>query len=87
MSDSAEAIGERIRLAANDVPTQTIREVARWLDDLKAKIINELGPGHPLVGTVAAMIDSRNADVDQLIASFSQLMAEIEELGDRIAGH
>jgi hypothetical protein len=86
MSDSTDAIGERIRLTANDVPTQNLRQVVIWLEEIQAKIIGELGAGHPMVNDVGQMIGARVAEVDQLIASFSQLQADIEGMGDRVAG-
>lgn len=86
MSDSAEAIGERIRLLANDVPIATLRQVTTWLADIQMQGLNLLGAGHPLAVDFGQAVAMRTTEVETLIQSFTQLQSDIERVGDTVAG-
>lgn len=87
MSDDAQAIGERIRLLANNVPTATLQTVAGWLGDITAEATQLLGANHPELNGIAQAIGEQVAAVDSLTGQFNQLKTELERIGDRIAGH
>ena len=84
--DNAQAIGERFRLLANDVPVATLRQVADWLADLQVAGLNLLGSGHPRAVDFGQAVAMRATEVQALIQSFTQLMTDIVTLGDQIAG-
>jgi hypothetical protein len=83
---SVDESGERIRLLSQDVPVQTLRQVAVWLEEIRDKIVNELGADHPHVHTIGQSVGARITEIDHLTGSLQALQAEIETIGDQVGG-